>query len=149
MVRGVQCFVAVGLSMLLLGCGQSKLPTIKVEGQVTVDGKPYGPATISLSPTDGPTSKTPNASGPISADGKFTVNSYGPNSGVVPGTYSVALGMDPMNFNTPPIIKPTQITIAQDAKTVDVQLQTVKGAKPGFIPNPDSGGATTELAPLK
>src|SRR5579885_2868613 len=92
-------------SMLMLGCGESRLPVVNATGKVYVDDKPYGPAMLSLSPLDRPEKpkkgelQIPNCSATVSADGSATFSSYTGTKGIVPGKYQVHLNPDPMAMN--------------------------------------------------
>ncbi len=69
------------------GCGEDsgELPTVRVSGTVTVDGKPVSKGTIHFHPVKGRP-----ATGFIQ-DGKFTLSTYKEGDGVVAGQNRVAL----------------------------------------------------------
>jgi len=126
----------LAFSLLCLGCGSdkpAKLPTVPVSGVLLIDGKPFGPGILSLSPpsSDG---SIPNATGNVQPDGKFTLNSYGEGSGVVEGAYSAYFAQDIMLMNKVPTTRPVEITIKKDAPEIKVELKSIKGAKSGMVP---------------
>jgi len=134
------------------GCGQSRHPVVDVSAKVYLDDKPYGPGTLSLSPRNQPEKPkkgeipVPNATGEVSQDGTATFSSYTGTKGIVPGTYQVFLAPDPMAIGQAPTVKPATITVEKGIGSLEIKLQSVKGAKPGMIPPTDSvGGASTEL----
>ncbi len=148
MVRGWVILTFLVAVTAISGCSNGQLPTMKIAGTLTVDGKPYGPATVSLSPVEGPSAKVPNATGQVSAEGRFQPASYGPNSGIVAGQYQATLGMDAMTFGSVPVTKPVTVSITSETKSLEISFETIKGKKSGYIPGPDFG-AGTQLPPLK
>lgn len=81
--------------LLLAGCGEYRLPTTPVSGQITVNGEPAAGAQIVLVPTGGPAKEAGvSATAKSEADGSFTISSaYDTQSGdgAVQGTYKVAV----------------------------------------------------------
>jgi len=77
------------LLVLLAGCGGKRL--VKVEGLVTLDGKPLKGATIHYHPID---SGTP-AAGFTEADGIFRLTTYASGDGVWTGEYKVTVTWSP------------------------------------------------------
>lgn len=81
--------VLCGLAVLLLftGCGDGRPKPVKVEGVVTLDGKPVGSGVeISFIPEGG---EGRGANGTTGAEGEFRLSTYSTGDGAVPGTYKV------------------------------------------------------------
>src|SRR5262245_12374499 len=77
-----------GAPTAALGCGQGK--TVKVEGVVTLDGKPLPAATVTFVP-DG---NGRAASGRTDQDGIFRLTTFRTDDGAVPGEYKVTVVVD-------------------------------------------------------
>lgn len=92
------CVAGYTLIVLLLvlptaGCTHSGPETIKVRGHVTFDGGPCPAAgTVYFVPVD-VSSNSPcrPASGNFDVNGKFTVTSFRPGDGLLPGKYKVRI----------------------------------------------------------
>lgn len=115
------------------GSGREEKPTVKVDGTLTLDGKPFGPARLSLS---GPTAEAglPGTTGVATAEGAVTLWSYKEGGGVVPGTYSVMLVPDPMKVGETVQAKPASVEIPQSGGKVEIKLETKPGTK-GKLPS--------------
>jgi hypothetical protein len=89
---GTIATLVVGLS----GCwGNDRPKTIPISGHVAIDGKPPGEAgKIFFTPTEAAPgySKRP-ASGSFNAAGNYRVMSWAPDDGLVPGHYTVSIGV--------------------------------------------------------
>ena len=88
-------YILIVLSLVLstAGCGHSGPETIKIRGRVTFDGGQCPAAgTVYFVPVD-VSSDLPcrPASGNFDADGKFTVTSFRPGDGLLPGKYKVRI----------------------------------------------------------
>lgn len=87
------------LALIQFGCsGGSKdeLPTYKAQGTVQMDGKPFGPCTLTLEPSP-VTEKSRSAIAMVDATGKFSaMRTYRPGDGIPEGTYTVKLVADAM-----------------------------------------------------
>lgn len=124
-----------GFSLVTItGCGGGpskppELPTVKATAKLTVDGKPFGPGVLSLSPETSD-KNIPNSTGTVKDDGSVTLWTYKDKEGVVPGKYSVQLQPDPMKIGTAPHTKPVSIEIKEGA-SIDISLETDKKAKSG------------------
>lgn len=89
------CSLVVLLSfglVTLVGCGKMTDPnrpkTVKAGGVVLYKGEPVEGATVTLVPADnGPR----GAVGKTDAQGRFTLTSFDPNDGAVPGKYYVGI----------------------------------------------------------
>jgi hypothetical protein len=92
------------LVLLAVGCGGPGKP-VKVEGIVTLDGKPLPGATVTFAPVGGGRS----ASGRTDADGSFRLTTFRTDDGALPGEYKVMVvaekeaeerfvGRDPTKF---------------------------------------------------
>lgn len=133
MSRTICVSAAVALSFFLSGCGgparPAKLPTVKADVKVTVDGQPYGPGVLNLSPTTAE-SNAPSTSGQIKQDGIVTISSYKDETGLVPGTYAATLAQDSMSIGRPmPQVKPLTVEIGQQGGAVEVNFVGT-GTKP-------------------
>src|SRR5215204_672559 len=73
---------------LAAGCGQAK--TVKVQGVVTLDGKPLPGATVTFSPIQ----EGRAASGRTDTDGSFRLTTYRTDDGALPGEYKVIVAVD-------------------------------------------------------
>lgn len=74
------------LLMLVVGCGETS-PFTKVQGVVTLNGKPVPNATVAFRPTDGGHS----AYGVTKEDGSYELSSLKPGDGALPGTHRVTV----------------------------------------------------------
>jgi hypothetical protein len=82
------------LCLGLAGCGNSH-GTVPVKGRVTFDGaRPPKPGRVSFGPVT-PAANTElkqrPGSAPFDAEGNFTVMSFQPGDGLVPGTYQITV----------------------------------------------------------
>jgi hypothetical protein len=75
----------LALSLGLAGCG-GRGKAVKVEGVVTLDGKPFPGATVTFVPADG---NGRSASGLSEEDGSFRLTTFKPDDGAVPGDYKI------------------------------------------------------------
>jgi hypothetical protein len=96
------CFYGL-LAMALLasgsGCGGPAKP-VKVEGVVTLDGKPVKGATVTLFPQDG---AAHSASGFTDPGGVFRLTTYSVGDGAIPGDYKVTVTVtEPIAYDGPP-----------------------------------------------
>jgi hypothetical protein len=84
-----QClgFATLALGLLLAASGCSK-STVKVEGKVTLDGKPLDRAAVAFVPEDG--NGVP-ANGLTGSDGVFRLTTFTTGDGVRPGNYKVTI----------------------------------------------------------
>src|SRR5437867_12591753 len=71
----------------LVGCG-SPTKAVKVQGTVTLDGKPFPGATVTFTPVEA-TGKP--ASGRSESDGGFQLTTFKPDDGALPGDYKVVV----------------------------------------------------------
>ncbi|MCC7423884.1 MAG: hypothetical protein IT428_26770 [Planctomycetaceae bacterium] len=104
-----------------------------MDATLTLDGKPYGPARLSLS---GPTAEAglPPTTGIAESDGSLKLWSYKEGGGVVPGTYAVMLVPDPMKVGEAVQTKPSSVEIPQSGGKVEIKLETKPGTK-GKVPS--------------
>ena len=74
--------------LLVTGCGGNATPaTAPVAGQVIFEGEPVTDATITFTPAAGRT-----ATGAIDGEGRFSLSTFRPNDGAVPGRHRVTFG---------------------------------------------------------
>lgn len=75
-------------ALVLSGCG-GRPETCKVWGRVTVGGKPLAGAHVTLHPSEEGRGRA--AHGSTDAAGKYTLTTFQPGDGAVPGEYKVAI----------------------------------------------------------
>lgn len=96
----LQFAVLACIAVTAWGCGGNPHGTVKVSGQVTIDGAPPpGPGTLSftvVTPADGFPSRPAMAK--FGVDGIYQVTSFQPGDGLVPGSYTVGVEC----YETPP-----------------------------------------------
>lgn len=102
MRTGLTVFTAMMcLALISGGCGRSanRPKTVKVNGVVLYNGQPVEGALVMLVATD------PNGRGAVGktdAQGKFTLTTFDPNDGAIPGTYNVAISKTVLEGEPPP-----------------------------------------------
>jgi hypothetical protein len=82
------------LCLLMSGCGEAAKPWEKVtavSGTLTFEGKPIGGAEVTLIPTASDFPETVRPSGTTSADGSFTLGTYGTADGAPAGEYNASV----------------------------------------------------------
>jgi hypothetical protein len=107
------------------GCGggdEGRVPTVRVSGTLTVDGKPVNKGTVHFVPAAGP-----SATG-IVQDGKFTLTTYTDGDGGIPGKNLVS------------------VEVVEEVPTKDGDT-TAKSLIPVKFMNPDTSGIQFELRP--
>ena len=77
--------VVLALASVVIGCGQPS-PYVKVQGTVTLDGKPLESGVVQFHPPAGQV-----AAGEIGPGGAFTLTTRSPGDGVLPGTYQATV----------------------------------------------------------
>lgn len=82
--RAVKALVA-GVVLVLAGCGRG-VSLVPVGGVVQVDGRPLAGGAITVAPIDGRP-----ASAVIGPDGRFTLSTFEPGDGVMPGRHQVTV----------------------------------------------------------
>jgi hypothetical protein len=109
---------------LLSGCGgdAGELPTVRVSGTLSVDGKPVSTGTVHFVPANGRP-----ATG-IVQDGKFTLSTYKEGDGVAPGKNRIS------------------VEVVQEVPTKDGDT-TAKSLIPAKFTNPDESGLQLEVPP--
>ena len=74
--------------ILVTGCGGNATPaTAPVSGQVIFEGTPVTNATVTFTPEAGRP-----ATGSIDGEGRFSLSTFRPNDGAVPGRHRVTFG---------------------------------------------------------
>lgn len=91
-VRSMRSVERFGLAILMLaaivaGCGRKGPETVEVSGVVTLDGQPVEGATVGFAPESGGRP----ASGVTDASGAFTLSTFAPGDGAVPGKHKVTV----------------------------------------------------------
>lgn len=97
LVGGVILGVVAGLE----GCGSGRPKTVPVTGVVTLDGKPVEGANVTFYPDTGQSAGTAQpkktdqvtrpATGTTDKEGKFTLKTFEPGDGALPGKYKVTI----------------------------------------------------------
>lgn len=130
----------VGLLVcLLFGCGVAGPKTAIVKGTVTFKGKPVPNGTVTFVPASGH-----HATGEIRPDGSYTLTSFRPGDGAVPGTYKViVVAMQDMTGRLPedrtplpPPIVPNKYT---SIATTDLTVEVKEGENQIDLPLRDDG----------
>lgn len=87
----VRSFAWLALAVVS-GCSQDRLDLVPASGQVLIDGKPLTFGFIQVVPQN-----ARPASSPIGPDGRFSLGTFRPGDGVVPGVHAVAvIGIESM-----------------------------------------------------
>lgn len=149
----------VAVVLACVGCGPSddrvKIPTVPVSGKLSVDGKPFGPAKILLTPV--PAEGRPMVSADVAEDGSYALSTYSradeDPDGAPPGEYTVAFTFDVMNVaRKMPAIKSgsDRVTVpeGEDEVALDINLEsTGKEVDPGkaMMKRPSSGMSPGDL----
>lgn len=121
------------LSALLVGCGEedtskkNRPKTVKATGTITYNGQPLEFASIVLSPQGQGTAAMCRSD----ADGNFSLDSFPPDRGAVPGTYLVSVTKS----------EPAKEVVYDEGSHDAPPAAELKGPKP-LIP-PEYGNATT------
>jgi hypothetical protein len=110
--------LALPLALFLSGCGRG--PLVKVQGTVTLDGKPLEGATVSFVPEEG---AGPPASGLTGSDGVFRLTTRTSGDGAQPGQYKVTISKSSAVVETPPPADPKAMADAMK----DFQAKHAKG----------------------
>jgi hypothetical protein len=113
--------ISLLLALTLVGCGGGAR-TSPVEGVVLLDGKPLADASIQFVPQD----KGRDATGQTDKSGQFSMSTYEPRDGVLPGTYKVVV--------SPPtgVADTAQYGSADDAMAATAKTQAKKASGPPF-----------------
>lgn len=99
--------LCVGVVLSLIGCGDGRPSLVEATGVVNLDGKPLEGATIYFEPKEVDIEGYGRPSvARTDAQGKFSMGTYGPGTGVPTGTYAVGIekkqpvgGKFPDNYN--------------------------------------------------
>lgn len=128
--------VAVCLAAFVaVGCGDGRPACVAASGKVIIDGKPLTSGAVRFTPQQGR-----QATGEIQTDGTFSLSTFEPNDGVVPGTHVVTvharedLSGTQVRWNAPKKYQdPVQSGLTQtiDAPTNAIVIQLTWDGKPG------------------
>ena len=90
MLRTCTCMIlCLGIVVAVSGCSgpvDDRPARVAAEGSVTYDGSPVDAANVTFSPKDGAGAA---ASATTDAQGKFTLATFDPGDGAIPGSYTV------------------------------------------------------------
>jgi hypothetical protein len=80
-------------SLAIVGCGDGRIPTYEVNGQVNVNGRPAEGAIVIFCPVNQSAEvEHLRPAGMANASGQFTLTTFEPNDGAPAGEYSAARG---------------------------------------------------------
>lgn len=134
------------------GSGQPLANTMSVDGTLSIDGKPFGPAAITFSKMSDPGAGGLQAS--ADAQGKFDSIIYPSGSGAPEGLYQVIVSSDPsdMSLTEVPVLKHFEVNIAGSDGSVKIELmmESDRSGKMSAGPDPESAlgsGSGAGLAP--
>ena len=123
----------------VMGCGDRGPKLASVRGTVTYKGKPVPNGTVTFIPASGQ-----HATGEIRPDGSYTLTSFRPGDGAIPGTYKVVVvaiqdmtGRLPEDRTPlPPPIVPNKYT---SIATTDISVEVKEGENQIDLPLRDEG----------
>ena len=78
--------------VMLSGCGDGRGARVPVSGMVTIDGEPLQHGSVTFVPVKIAGAAARAGGGSIDEQGRFSVSSYTPNDGLLPGKYQVMVG---------------------------------------------------------
>jgi hypothetical protein len=130
-------WLACAALLLLGGCGSDgTAPTERVSGVITYNGQPVSNVSVTFTPSEGRP-----ATGTTDSEGKFTLTTFSPDDGAVPGTHTVTLAAfseesPPMpgtpeaaNYTPPPLPFPPRY---MDPQLSGLTAEVKKGEKNEF-----------------
>jgi hypothetical protein len=84
------CTLLGAMSLSIAGCGDGRIPTYEVNGQVNVNGRPAEGAIVIFCPVD-PSAEVEHLrpAGMANASGQFTLTTFEPSDGAPAGEYKV------------------------------------------------------------
>lgn len=128
----MKAFVSViTLVMFVAGCGSDLPQTISLTGKVTFDGAaPPGPGIVYLLPSEAAEGfPLRPATGDFGADGTYTVTTFKPGDGLMPGKYKVYIECweTPPNMDGKPV-KSFVPTKYQNAETSGFEIDVTPDA---------------------
>jgi len=107
MPRRVALLSAIALCAGAIGCGGGSPRPVSVRGQVTFQGRPLERGMVTFVPTE----PGPPATGKIEPDGQYSLSTFRPGDGALPGRYAVMViavgdtaGRLPDEANPPPAL---------------------------------------------
>ena len=118
-----------GLIFTTAGCGTAK--ATKVEGVVTLDGKPLPGATVSFMPVG----EGRPASGRTDSDGSFRLTTFATDDGALPGTYKVVVMVQDADDK---LVGRSPGTFTEEEKRESRMTMTPKGKKMAALKKPRS-----------
>ena len=91
------CVLVVFSFALESGCGDGRAKRVPVSGIVTIDGAPLAFGSVTFLPEPGQASARAGG-GSLDENGAFSISSFTPNDGLMPGKYSVMiLAIEPIS----------------------------------------------------
>ena len=138
-------------ALIAAGCGGGdgikRLATVPAKGTFTIDGKPFGPGTVSFLPQSNDAEKRKAAVGLADANGNFTVTSYEKGDGAVPGEYAIVLTGE-VGQAPPPSTEPMKVRIGEKGEeNLQISMKSNTGASSLLTPKLNTSGAGTGLKP--
>jgi len=132
-MRNILLFITLLTTVALVGCGGSKLATIKVSGTVTLDGAPLADASVNFVPkTEG---QGHAAYGKTDAEGRYQLQTLqgDPDAGTTPGEYLVTISkreavVSDESGRSPPPVKSLIPTRYNKPETSELTATVAKGS---------------------
>lgn len=131
---GLRISVTLLAVAMCLGCGgETRVPTVKISGTLTVDGKPFGPAHLTLQPNPADPNK-PAASGAVDASGNIVFRTYTEADGIPVGSYDVTLLPDVMVLTPVPPVAECKVEVKAGEKLAVEMKATGKATQISIMP---------------
>jgi hypothetical protein len=135
------------------GCGsESRVGVVAVKGQLLLDGKPLGPASLILTPTSGDLKHS--SYGVVDDQGNIKFQTYTPDDGLPVGEFRVMVAPTMGTSRLPAIYfddKASPATVRVDSQPADLKISLASTAGPPAVGNGIGGiaGAADPAAMLK
>ena len=141
MQRSMNWLTCLALSLVLFstGCGSRAPKTTKVSGVVEFDGKPLSKGTITFLPQAVGSDKERNrpATGIIDATGHYSLSTYAPGDGALPGKYLVTV----VSYSVEPTLEEMSEKGAKPVSAIPGGYGAATTS--GLTANVDAGSAVT------
>jgi hypothetical protein len=137
--------VVAALLLALPACGRSRPAVAPVSGRITLDGKPVTTGVVVFYPQTGRP-----ATGPIGPDGRYTLGTFTPTDGALPGSHRVVI--ESRTVSTGPPRPARQTTPPPPGIPDDIAQEWVAGTLSAiatetewFVPEKYAAQSTTPL----
>jgi hypothetical protein len=123
--------------VVALGCDDGRPARVPVSGRVTIDGQPVTSGSVSFRPPQGRP-----ASGKLDDQGRFTLKTFEPGDGCVPGKHEVTihstdlLSRTQLRWNVPKKYQSSStsdIRVTIDGPKDDLEIQLTWGGQKGPV----------------